>query len=108
MRDCAASSATLAGPTGSSSVKAPSSGMQIFSQTSQVAFAFRVSRSPGLAVSGTAISTGRRTVPSKPKLSSGSTGSAFGAGHWISPALMPAGSTHSIRVASPESPGFCQ
>lgn len=93
---------------GRSSVKAPSSGMQIFSQTSQVALAESESVSPGLALAGTLISTGSRTLSSKPKLTSGSTRIALGAGHWIAPALTPSGSVHSIRVASPESPGFCQ
>jgi hypothetical protein len=35
-------------------------------------------------------------------------GQRVGAGHWIGPAVTPAGSFHSIVVGSPESPGFCQ
>ena len=56
--------------------------MQIFSQTSQVASAFSVKLSPGFASAGTVTSTGSSTVPSKPKLTSGSTRIALGAGHF--------------------------
>ena len=108
IRACAAVSTAPVAAIGRSSVKAPSSGMQIFSQTSQVALAESVSVSPGLALGGTEISTGSRTWSSKPKLTSGSTRIAFGVGHWIAPALTPSGSVQSIFVASPESPGFCQ
>ena len=104
----AASSPMPLAATGRSRAKAPSSGMQTFSQTSQVARAEMAKRSPGLASRGTVISTGRTTVPSKPKLTSGSTRMAFGTGQAMGPASAPGGKVQSIRVGSPESPGFCQ
>ena len=82
--------------------------MQIFSQTSQVASAFSAKVVPGLASAGTVISTGSSTVPSKPKLTSGSTRIACGAGQRMSPAAAPAGRSQLIRVGSPESPGLSQ
>jgi len=103
---CASAAGAASGASVSSS--AACSGMQIFSQTSQVALAVMAKRSPGFASAGTLISTGSSTVLSKPKLTKGSEAIALGAGHWIGPAVAPSGNCQSILVGSPESPGLRQ
>jgi len=94
--------------TGKVRASGASSGIQIFSQTSQLACPVRLTRVPGTRSAGGVTGIGRTTESEYPYVMTDPTLMRSGSGQANSPTVKPGGKLHSIRGASPESPGFIQ